>query len=77
MIQMRTRSREYPTKDFCKMKEKVTAESKPRKCPKCGCKKIADILYGMPAFSPELRKDLDEGITVLGGCCAMDNGPGN
>ena len=57
------------------MKEKVTAKRKPKKCPKCGCAKIASIQYGMPAFSPELRMDLDEGKIVLGGCCVSNDDP--
>ena len=57
------------------MKEKVTAKRKPKKCPKCGCAKIASIQYGMPAFSPALRMDLDEGKIVLGGCCVSNDDP--
>ena len=57
------------------MKEKVTAKKKPKKCSKCGCEKIASIQYGMPAFSPELRMDLDEGKIVLGGCCVTGDDP--
>ena len=57
------------------MKEKVTAKKKPKKCPKCGCAKIASILYGMPAFSPELQMDLDERKIVLGGCCVTGDDP--
>ena len=56
------------------MEEKVTAKKKLKNCPKCGCSKIASILYGMPAFSPELEMELDEGKIVLGGCCITDNG---
>lgn len=48
---------------------------KPKNCPKCGSGRIADILYGLPAFSEELQKDLDEGRVVLGGCCVSGGEP--
>ena len=51
------------------------SEREPRKCPKCGSTKIATFLYGMPAFSDQLQKDLDEGKIVLGGCCISDDDP--
>ena len=41
---------------------------KPRRCPTCGSHKIATYLYGMPHYSAELKKALDEGSVVLGGC---------
>lgn len=40
-----------------------------KKCPRCGSKNVAEILYGMPAYDDELQKKLDEGKIVLGGCC--------
>jgi primosomal protein N' len=40
---------------------------KPRKCPNCGSKSIAEILYGMPAYSEDLQKKMDEGTMFLGG----------
>ena len=46
-------------------------KSKPDKCPRCGSPRIARIFYGLPAMSPELRKKLDEGTVVLGGCMPM------
>lgn len=48
---------------------------KPRKCPACGSKRIARILYGLPAFSDELQRDLEEGKITLGGCCIRDDDP--
>ena len=51
------------------MIEKITAKRKPRKCPKCGCHKIASILYGYPIFSPNLEQEIAQGKVVLGGCC--------
>ena len=57
------------------MEKKITVKRKPRKCPACGSKKIASIMYGMPFFSPELEKDLEDGRIVLGGCSIMDDDP--
>ena len=48
---------------------------KPRKCPQCGSAKIADILYGLPIFSPELDKSLKEGKITLGGCVIRGDDP--
>lgn len=50
------------------------ANRKPRKCPACGSKKVARILYGMPAFHM-IREELDSGKIVLGGCCISDSDP--
>ena len=40
-----------------------------RKCPKCGSRRVAPILYGMPAFSEEMEQQLNEEKLYLGGCC--------
>jgi hypothetical protein len=53
----------------------IRVKRKPRKCSQCGSSRIAVILYGMPEFSPELKKSLDEGDIVLGGCCITDDDP--
>ncbi len=37
-------------------------------CPYCGSRNIANIMYGMPVFDAELRRELDEGTVALGGC---------
>lgn len=57
------------------MLEKLKYSRKPQKCSKCGSKKIASILYGYPAFSSELKSDLDEEKTVVGGCCISNDDP--
>ena len=54
---------------------KYKAKTKPRKCPKCGAKTIASILYGLPDFSEELKADIDAGKIVLGGCCIDPKNP--
>lgn len=37
-------------------------------CPHCGSTNTAPILYGFPAFSPQMVKKLDVGRLHLGGC---------
>ena len=39
-----------------------------RKCPKCGSRRVAPILYGMPAFNEEVEQKLNEEKLYLGGC---------
>ena len=48
---------------------------KPRKCPVCGSARIANILYGLPAFSEKLQIGIEEGRARLGGCCVTGNDP--
>lgn len=48
---------------------------KPRKCPHCGGKPMATVLYGYPAFSAELEAQLQSGTITLGGCCITDDDP--
>ena len=57
------------------MDKKISARRKPGKCPKCGCAKVASILYGLPDFNPQLERQLDEGKFVLGRCCVSDTDP--
>ena len=33
---------------------------------------LLNTLYGMPAMDEELRKDIDNGKIVLGGCMVID-----
>lgn len=44
-------------------------------CPACGSNDIAVIMYGMPAFSPELMAEIKKGETKLGGCCVRHDSP--
>lgn len=48
---------------------------KPIKCPQCQSVRVAKIFYGMPAFSLELKHDLDAGRIFLGGCCISGDDP--
>lgn len=41
---------------------------KPLVCPICGSQRVTRILYGMPAYSEDLERNLRTGISVLGGC---------
>lgn len=50
-------------------------ETSPVKCPNCGSTNIAEILWGLPASTDELKKRLGEGKVVLGGCCISDDDP--
>ena len=54
---------EQPTTD------RIVVRRKPRKCPACGEGPLARVLYGLPAYSPELERQLAEEKVVLGGCC--------
>ena len=47
----------------------------PSVCPACQSPRVARILYGLPHFTPELEKELDEGRVVLGGCCIFGDDP--
>ncbi len=38
-------------------------------CPRCGSKNVARYLYGYPAYSEDLKKKVDSGKIVFGGCC--------
>lgn len=50
------------------------SEKKPN-CPKCNSKNIAWILWGLPADMKSLKKELDQGKIVLGGCLVSNNDP--
>ena len=44
-------------------------------CPLCNRKKIATILWGLPADMRELEKEIEEKKIVLGGCIVTDHDP--
>ncbi len=51
-------------------------KGRPSKCPQCGSPKIARIMYGLPDFSSEeLKKAVEEGRIVLGGCIVAPDSP--
>ena len=39
------------------------------KCPYCGSKSTARIIYGFPVFDEKMAKKIDEGKLSIGGCC--------
>lgn len=48
---------------------------RPGECPACGSAQVAEIIYGLPAFSPDLEAALESGHAVLGGCCVTGDDP--
>ena len=44
-------------------------------CPKCESDNIASYQYGFVEMYPELKKNIDKGKVVLGGCCVTDDDP--
>jgi hypothetical protein len=54
---------------------KYKSVKNPRKCPKCGSDKIANIMYGLPNNSPSLQQEIRENKIVFGGCCITENDP--
>ncbi len=53
----------------------IASKKKPNKCPECGSKKVATILWGLPLMNQKVERDLKEGKIVLGGCIISDNDP--
>ena len=45
------------------------------KCPICGSRNTAEILYGMPAMNSELEAKINSGEIFIGGCDVPINGP--
>jgi hypothetical protein len=44
-------------------------------CPTCRSARSAEVLYGMPAYSERLERDLAQQKVVLGGCIVTGNDP--
>ena len=44
-------------------------------CPKCQSDNIAHYQYGLVEMYPELKKNIDKGKVVLGGCCITNDDP--
>jgi hypothetical protein len=45
------------------------------RCPRCGSLRVAEILYGTPAHSRRLERDVSAGRVVLAGCLVTDDAP--
>jgi hypothetical protein len=54
---------------------RYSSAKKPEKCPKCDSLRIANILYGMPAYSEKLMTDVENGKIILGGCILTGDDP--
>ncbi len=54
---------------------RIVRIEKPSKCPICGYSPIAEIMYGYIKMNDYLRRELDEGSIVLGGCVITDDDP--
>ncbi len=50
----------------------VTVFLKKRKCPYCGSRNIAKIIYGYPVMSEEMEEEIKQGKIALGGCLLRD-----
>jgi len=55
--------------------EEITVKRKPRKCPVCGFKPVATILYGDIGYSPQLSEQMEKREVVLGGCSIYPDKP--
>jgi hypothetical protein len=57
---------------FCIFRVNLTTEysspQKSQRCPKCGSARIAELIYGEPAYSKELVAVIEEGKIILAGC---------
>lgn len=54
---------------------RLESSRKPLKCPRCGHRPVAEILYGEPAFDVWLEQKINEGRITLGGCCVTPDDP--
>jgi len=57
------------------LQKRYEYRQKPKVCPECKSKRIAKILWGYPAYSEEMQKEIDEGKITLGGCCISPDDP--
>lgn len=58
-----------------KLTPRIERSEKPDECPNCGHTPVAEILWGMPAYSEQLRAEEQAGRIVFGGCCVSDDDP--
>ncbi len=45
------------------------------KCPKCGSRRVAPILYGLPSIDEETERKLENEDLYLGGCSVSEEAP--
>ena len=55
--------------------KKIERSRKPIKCPACGRKPVATILYGYPEYTEEFDRELNEGLISIGGCMMKIDAP--
>src|SRR5688572_11850531 len=48
---------------------------RPVPCPRCGCARVAPILYGYPALLVHPRDPVETGMVAIGGCVSWENQP--
>lgn len=63
------------TKAMDYQEKRMEAARKPKKCPTCRKGPVATILYGLPAFDEDMKRQMDEGEIILGGCCITMDDP--
>ena len=51
------------------------SEQKPEACLQCGAPTIANIQYGLPLWSDELKEKIANNEIVLGGCIVTSSNP--
>ena len=54
--------------EFRMQGNEIRCPSKPEQCPACGEGPVADVCYGLIDPTPRVRRDIDAGKIVLGGC---------
>ena len=54
---------------------RIERTRKPARCPSCGHKPVASIVYGMPMEDPERDPEVIAGRIMFGGCCVEDDDP--
>ena len=57
------------------LSSRIERSRKPLKCPACGHKPVATIMYGYPIECPELDAEIEAGKVVLGGCVLYEVNP--
>lgn len=57
------------------MNKKMFVKKKPIKCPNCGFKPVAKIIYGDPSYDEKMQEELESKKIVLGGCCIYEENP--
>ena len=54
---------------------RIERSSKPRKYPNCDNSPLSDVVYGLVRMNDNLKRRIDEGVAVLGGCVITGDEP--